>query len=39
VKLKKASKQQAACAAEALFEAPSGLTAFTNKMFQVNRWL
>jgi hypothetical protein len=35
VKLKKASKQQAACAAEALFEAPSGLTAFANKLLQV----
>lgn len=35
LKLKKASKQQAAHAAEALFQAPSGLAAFTNKLLQV----
>jgi hypothetical protein len=36
LKLKKASKQQAAHAAEALFQAPSGLAAFTNKILQVS---
>lgn len=39
LKLKRASKQQAAHAAEALFQAPSGLAAFTNKLLQVcARW-
>jgi hypothetical protein len=35
LKLKKASRQQAAHAAEALFQAPSGFAAFTNKILQV----
>lgn len=34
-KLKKASKQQAAHAAEALFQAPSGFEAFATKLLQV----